>query len=164
MCNLQTEIADKVQQFSAKQNHSVKHGFSKPCDQHTSDSFYRIVVGPTNLKCQKRHSLRSGESNSMQYVWVKALVFTNTPDNQRASCLVFSVSSYILVLRYCFTQSVWTEANLISALLHFFITLESLDLELCQEAFSRKKSAGKTRIRMHPTTSHFENGIGLDCL
>ena len=75
-------------------------GFQSPVTSTLLTAFYRIVVGPTNLKCQKRRSLRSGESNGMLYVWVKVLVFTNTPDNQRASCSVFSVSSYILVLRY----------------------------------------------------------------
>ena len=73
-------------------------GFQRPVTSSLRTAFTRIVVGPTNLKCQKRRSLRSGESNGMLYVWVKVLVFTNTPDNQRVSCSVFSVSSYILVL------------------------------------------------------------------
>ena len=69
-------------------------GFQRPVTSSLHTAFTRLVVGPTNLKRQKRRSLRSGESNGMQYVWVKVLVFTNTPDNQRASCSVFSVSSH----------------------------------------------------------------------
>ena len=40
-----------------------------------------------------------GEHRHLIIVWVKGLVLTNTPDDQRVSCSVFSVSSYILVLR-----------------------------------------------------------------
>ena len=92
-------------------------GFQRPVTSSLRTAFTRIVVGPTNLKRQKRRSLRSGESNGMQYVWVKALVFTNTPDNQRVSCSVFSVSSYILVLRFA---GFWLDFGSVSLFLHGF--------------------------------------------
>ena len=42
-------------------------GFQRPVTSSLWTAFTRIVVGPTNLKRPKRHSLRSGESTGMQY-------------------------------------------------------------------------------------------------
>ena len=59
-----------------------------------------FFVWSYQTKCHLKHPQRLEDVDSLHRVGVKALIYELTAANQRLSSSEFSVSSYILVLRY----------------------------------------------------------------
>ena len=75
-----------------------------PENCQSSDSFEENVRGPIKLNATSKHPQRLEDVDSLLRVGVNALIYELTAANQRVSNSVFSVSSYILVLRCCLSS------------------------------------------------------------